>query len=67
MQEDKKGLVRTVKIAMSPRDVCEKMSEKSLPYKCKDLVYLDVSVQRLDSLVKLADRKEVAEYVFEDK
>ena len=43
VEKDAKGLVRTVMVAMRPRDA----REKSLPYKSKKLKNLKLAVQRL--------------------
>ena len=60
VEEDAKGLVRTVTIAMRPRD----SREKSLPYKSKKLKNLRLAVQRL---VLICPAKEAEEIIKADQ
>ena len=55
VEEDAKGLVRTVTIAMRPRD----SREKSLPYKSKKLKNLRMAVQRLVLICPAKNAKEM--------
>ena len=55
VEEDAKGLVRTVTIAMRPRD----SREKSLPYKSKKLKNLRLAVQRLVLICPAKKAKEM--------
>ena len=55
VEEDTKGLVRTVTIAMRPRD----SREKSLPYKSKKLKNLRLAVQRLVLICPAKEAEEI--------
>ena len=64
VDHDAKGLVRTVRVLMRPRD----KREKALPYKSKNMITLELPVQRLVMICSAeVVEKEIAGVSVDDK